>query len=73
MIVVHAACEAMIPALAGAAGERVIVAYTSIGPGGFAVAWWRPDAPARFVAAHRALTPDRPHLEPRDRDDALAS
>jgi SAM-dependent methyltransferase len=72
MIVVHAACAATLPALAGAAGERVIVAYTPVGTGGFAVAWWRPDAPDRFVAAHRALTPDRPHLEPRDRDDALA-
>jgi SAM-dependent methyltransferase len=72
MIVVHAACEATVPALAGAAGERVIVTYTPVGAGGFAVAWWRPDAPDRFVAAHRALTPDRPHLEPRDREDALA-
>jgi len=72
MIVVHAALEAALPALAGAPGERVIVTYTPVGAGGFAVAWWCPDAPDRFVAAHRELTPDRPHLEPRDRDDALA-
>jgi hypothetical protein len=72
MIVVHAACEAVVPALAGAGGERVVVTYTPDGAPGFAVAWWRPDAPDRFVAAHRALTPDRPHLEPRDREQVLA-
>ncbi|HEU4731474.1 MAG TPA: methyltransferase [Kofleriaceae bacterium] len=72
MIVVHAARDAILSALAGAPGERVIVAYTPVGAGGFAIAWWRPDAPDRFVAVHRALTPDRPHLDPRDRDDALA-
>ncbi|HET7503717.1 MAG TPA: hypothetical protein VFK02_22005 [Kofleriaceae bacterium] len=78
MIVVHAACEAMLPALRAAAGERVIVAYTpgaggpdEPGHAGFAIGWWRPDAPDRFVAGHRALTPDRPHLDPRDREDAL--
>jgi SAM-dependent methyltransferase len=72
MIVVHAACEVILPALASGAGERVVVTYTPVGAGGFAVAWWRPDAPHRFVAAHRALTPDRPHLDPRDREDALS-
>jgi SAM-dependent methyltransferase len=72
MIVVHAACEAILPALADAEGERVVVAYTPAEVRGFAVVWWRPDAPARFVAVHRALTPDRPHIDPRDREDALA-
>ena len=72
LIVVHAATEALVPALTGAGGERVIVRYTPDPVRGFAIAWWRPDAPARFVATHRALTADRPHLEPRDRDDALA-
>jgi SAM-dependent methyltransferase len=72
MIVVHAASDAMLPALADADGERVIVTYTPAGVRGFAVAWWRPDAPARLVSAHRALSPDRPHLDPRDREDALA-
>lgn len=72
MIVVHGAAEALLPALRGAPGERVIVAYTPEDIPGFAIAWWRPDGPERFVAGRRALTPERPHLEPRDRDDALA-
>lgn len=70
LIVVHAASAAMLPALADAPGERVIVDYTPEGVPGFAIAWWRPDAPARLVAARRALTPERPHIEPRDRDEA---
>jgi SAM-dependent methyltransferase len=70
LIVVHAASAALLPALAAAPGERVIVGYTPDGVPGFAVAWWRPDAPARLVAARRALTPERPHIEPRDRDEA---
>lgn len=73
LIVVHGACEATLPVLAGAPGERVVVTYTPDGVPGFAIAWWRPDAPARLVSAHRALTAERPHLDPRDRDDALAS
>ncbi|HEX2685484.1 MAG TPA: hypothetical protein VHN14_02640 [Kofleriaceae bacterium] len=72
MIVVHAATEAILPVLEGAAGERVVVTYTPASVRGFAVAWWRPDAPDRFVAVHRALGPDRPHLDPRDREDVLA-
>jgi SAM-dependent methyltransferase len=72
MIVVHGASDAVVPALAGADGERVVVTYTPDTVRGFAIAWWRPDAPARLVAARRALTPDRPHIDPRDRDDALA-
>jgi SAM-dependent methyltransferase len=70
LIVVHAASAALLPALADAPGERVIVRYTPDDVPGFAVAWWRPDAPARLVAARRALTPERPHIEPRDRDEA---
>ncbi|HSS02694.1 MAG TPA: hypothetical protein VLM79_36785, partial [Kofleriaceae bacterium] len=72
MIVVHAADEAILPALRDAPGERVIVHYTPEGVPGFAIAWWRPDAPDRFAVTHRALTAERPHLDPRDRDDALA-
>jgi hypothetical protein len=72
LIVVHAACEAMLPALAQACGERVAVRYTPEGAPGFAVAWWRPDGPDRLVTAHRTLTPERPHLDPQDREDALA-
>jgi SAM-dependent methyltransferase len=72
LIVVHAAAEAILPALADASGERVVVTYTPAGVRGFAVAWWRPDAPDRLVAAERTLTADRPHVDPDDRDDALA-
>jgi len=72
MIVVHGACEAVLPVLADARGERVVVTYTPASVRGFAVAWWRPDAPDRFVTARRALTPERPHLDPSDREDVLA-
>ena len=72
MAVIHAATAAILPALANAPGERVVVTYTPDGVPGFAVAWWRPDAPPRLATVHRTLTPDRPHLDPRDRDDALA-
>lgn len=71
LIVVHGACDAVVPALADAAGERVLAIYTPDGVPGFAVAWWRPDAPARLATVRRALTPERPHVDPRDRDDAL--
>jgi SAM-dependent methyltransferase len=71
MAVVHAASAAILPALADAPGERVVVTYTPDGVPGFAVAWWRPDAPPRLATARRALTPERPHLDPSDRDDAL--
>src|SRR6185436_7758713 len=71
MIVVHAAREAILAALGDVLGERVVVSYTPDGVRGFAVAWWRPDGPDRLVVAHRALSPDRPHLEPRDREAAL--
>lgn len=54
------------------AGEVVVVVYTPPEERGFAVTWWRPDAPSRRVVAYRELTPARPHLDPRDRDDALA-
>jgi len=73
LIVVHAARDALVAGLHGAPGERVIVSYTPDGVRAFSVAWWRPDAPARFVTAQRALTVDRPHLDPADRDAALAS
>ncbi len=73
MIVVHAAGDAVLPMLAAAGGERVAVTYTPDGVRAFAVAWWRPDAPDRFVAVRRDLTADRPHIDSRDRDDALAS
>jgi len=71
MIVVHGASDAVVPALASADGERVVVTYTPDTVRGFAVAWWRPDAPARFVAARRALSADRPHVDPADREAAL--
>jgi hypothetical protein len=71
LIVVHGASEAVLPALAEAPGERAVVTYTPGGVPGFAVAWWRPDAAAAFASVRRTLTPDRPHLDPRDRSDAL--
>jgi SAM-dependent methyltransferase len=72
LIVVHAACEAMLPALSDAPGERTVVTYTPEGVRGFAVAWWRPDGPDRFAAVRRDLTPGRPHIDPADRAAALA-
>jgi SAM-dependent methyltransferase len=72
LIVVHAASEAVLPVLEEAGGERVVVTYTPASVRGFAVAWWRPDAPDRFVAVRRELTADRPHLDPRDREEALS-
>jgi hypothetical protein len=71
LAVVHAATAATLPILADAPGERVVVTYTPDGVPGFAVAWWRPDAPPRLATTRRALTPERPHLDPQDRDDAL--
>ncbi|HEX3758455.1 MAG TPA: class I SAM-dependent methyltransferase [Kofleriaceae bacterium] len=72
LAVVHAATTAILPALAHASGELVVVSYTPDGMPGFAVAWWRPDAPPRLAISGRDLTPERPHLDPRDRDEALA-
>jgi len=69
LAIVHAAGEALPAELPG---ERVFVAYAPGAPA-FGVLWWRPDAPARAVTAYRELTAARPHLEPRDRDDALAA
>lgn len=71
LIVVHAALAPLRAGLADAAGERAIVRYTPDHLPGFAVAWWRPDGPARLVEAARVLTADRPHLDPEDRDAAL--
>jgi SAM-dependent methyltransferase len=69
LVVVHAALE---PILAVAGGERIVVAYTPADRAQFGVLWWRPDADERHVVARRPLTMDRPHLEPIDRDAALA-
>jgi SAM-dependent methyltransferase len=72
LIIVHAVTEAILPALSAAPGERVVVTYTPEGIRGFAVAWWRPDGPARLAIARRVLTPDRPGVTAADRDEALA-
>lgn len=72
LVVVHAALDALEGGLDGADGERVIIRYTPHGARGFGVAWWRPDAPRRWILSHRALTSERPHLHAHDRDDALA-
>jgi len=68
-IVVHCVAEAIPEELPG---EVVVVFYTPPGERGFAITWWRPDGPVRRVVAYRELTQARPHLDPRDRDDALA-
>jgi hypothetical protein len=65
-IIIHCAADA-IPELSG---QAVTTSYTPEPPH-FAVTWWRPDAPPRQIRARRALTIDRPHLDHRDRDDAL--
>jgi SAM-dependent methyltransferase len=67
--IVHTAGEALPAELPG---EGVFVAYAPGAPA-FGVLWWRPDAPARAVTAYRELTAARPHIDPRDRDDALAA
>ena len=68
LAIVHAAGEALPAELPG---ERVFVAYAPGAPA-FGVLWWRPDAPARAITAYRELTAARPHLDPEDRDEALA-
>jgi methylase of polypeptide subunit release factors len=73
MIVVHAAEDALADALAAVRGEKVLVSYTPEGVRGFAVAWWRPDAPDRHVSTRRDLTPTRPHLTFADHEAAIAS
>ncbi len=62
--IVHVAPR-MIPA--DLPGERVIVSYAP----DLAVLWWRPDEPDLVARGERTLTPDRPHLDDRDRDAAL--
>lgn len=53
-------------------GDVAIVVYTPPGERAYAVTWWSPDAPDRRALGYRELTPARPHLEPRDRDDLRA-
>lgn len=67
-VITHTTLDALPEDLAG---EAVTVAYTPPGERGYAITWWRPDAPARRVIARRMLTPIRPHLDPRDREEAL--
>ncbi len=65
LAIVHAALSAL--ALESLPGNRRVVAYTPPGAvPGFGVLWWRPDAPAALAITHRALTPERPHLDARD-------
>jgi methylase of polypeptide subunit release factors len=67
LVVVHAALDALEPVVAALPGERVIVTYTPDDVArAFAVAWWRPDAPARLVRTRRALTLERPHVDAAD-------
>lgn len=73
MVVIHAAADALAPILADLVGERVQVTYTPEHARGFAVAWWRPDAPARLVQTRRDLTETQPHLTFADYEAAIAS
>jgi len=73
MVVLHAAEPALAPIVGDLVGERVIITYTPPGVPGFAVAWWRPDAPARHIATQRDLTETHPHLTFRDYEAAIAS
>ena len=73
LIVVHAALDALAPVLGDLPGERTQITYTPDDVRGFAVAWWRPDAPDRHVVARRALTILRPHLEHRDMIEACGA
>lgn len=68
-VIVHSTLDAVPEVLAG---EVVTVVYTPVGERAYAVTWWRPDAAARRIACQRMLTPARPHLDPHDREDALA-
>lgn len=67
-IVVHCTLAAIPDDLPG---EQTIVVYTPPSTKAFAMLWWRPDSPARRVVARRPMTPDRPHVDLRDRDDAV--
>lgn len=68
-IVVHCTLAAIPDQLPG---EQQIVVYTPPSTKAFAILWWRPDAPPRRVVGRRAMTPGRPHVDLRDRDDAAA-
>lgn len=72
VVVVHAALDALAPAVERLPGQRVVVAYTPDHVRGFAVAWWRPDGENRLVHARRLLTEPRPHLTHEDRITAMA-
>lgn len=68
-IVVHSTLAAIPDDLPG---DQTIVVYTPPSTKAFAILWWRPDAPARRVVGRRLMTPERPHVDLRDRDDAAA-
>ena len=68
-IVVHCTLAAIPDELPG---EQLIAVYTPPSTKQFAILWWRPDAAARRVVGRRAMTPQRPHVDLRDRDDAAA-
>jgi hypothetical protein len=68
-VIAHTTFDAVPAALAG---EVVTVVYTPPGERAYAITWWRPDADPRRVVVERELTTSRPHLDPRDREDALA-
>ena len=71
LCVVHAALDALEPALASLPGDRIVVQYTPDDVRRFGIAWWQPAAPARLVTSRRMLSDDRPHVEYADRDAAV--
>lgn len=68
-VVVHSTLAAIPDELPG---EQLIAVYTPPSTKQFAILWWRPDAPARRVVGRRRMTPDRPHVDRGDHDDAAA-
>ena len=71
-IVVHSTLDAVPGEDTPLPGQVISVVYSPPGERAFAVTWWTPDAPACRIVAQRTLTAGRPHLEPRDREAALA-
>ena len=68
MLVAHGALDAIAPF--AAEGDATLVAYTPPGAAvAFGVLWWQP-GPRRALAARRALSPERPHVDHTDLEAA---
>ncbi|MBK7537314.1 MAG: hypothetical protein IPI49_18490 [Myxococcales bacterium] len=70
LAVLHTALAPLLRALTELGGDAVCVAYTPAEVPAFAVTWWQPHLPRRLQVVRRQLTPQRPHIDERDRDDA---